>query len=272
MSKVHVEKLFGEEQKRETSTNSSSLAALSSQAAPVDDTIPILPVPPSATDVSKEKIGLFELSNNEGETAIDVVAVHGLQGDAYQTWEHENGSLWLRDFLPFDIPDARIMTFGYDSSVSFSRSVGKIADTALDLLNHLSAKRTRLPPGTPSKPIVFVCHNLGGYVVKKALVLAHDCSFSLNYTDIFASTKAVAFLGVPHEGSDSTRWVDFAKNLLKSSTIDASPKIAIASDLEKSSTDLAIIAQEFVEKVPDMIIYTFYETDRVNGVLVCSCG
>lgn len=272
MSKVHVEKLFGKDKKKETSTNSSSLAALSSQAAPMDDTIPILPAPPSATHVSKEKIGLFELSYNEGETAIDVVAVHGLQGDAYKTWEHENGSLWLRDFLPSDIPNARIMTFGYDSTVAFGRSVTKIEDTALELLNHLSAKRTRLAPGTPSKPIVFICHSLGGYVVKKALVLAHDRNSSLGYRDVLASTKAIAFLGVPHEGSDSARWADFATNLLKSSSIDASPNTTIVSDLEKGSTDLAIIAQQFVEKVPDMIIYTFYETDRLHGVLVCSCG
>ena len=133
----------------------------------MDDKIPILPVPPSATHVSKEKIGLFELSNNEGETTIDVVAVHGLQGDAYKTWEHDNGSLWLRDFLPSDIPNARIMTFGYDSTVAFSRSVAKIEDEAFELLNQLSAKWTRSAPGTLSKPIVFICHSLGGICGQK---------------------------------------------------------------------------------------------------------
>lgn len=266
-----VEKLFGKDKEKETSTNFSSLDALSSQAAPVDDTIPILPIPPSATNVLKEKIGLFELSNNEGETTIDIVAVHGLQGDAYKTWEHDNGSLWLRDFLPSDIPTARIMTFGYDSTVAFSRSVAKIEDKALELLNHLSAKRTRSAV-TSSKPIVFICHSLGGYVVKKALVLAHDCNSSLDYRDISAGTKAIAFLGVPHEGPDSARWADFATNLLKSASIGASPNTAIVSDLEKGSADLAFIAQQFVEKVSDIIIYTFCETDRLHGVLVCSCG
>lgn len=60
---------------------------------------------------SKEKIGLFELLTNKSEKTINVVAVHGLQGDR----THESDSLWLRDFLPTDIPNARIMTFGYDS-------------------------------------------------------------------------------------------------------------------------------------------------------------
>lgn len=72
MSKIHIEKLFGKCSKDETSTNFSPLDAPSSQAAPVDDTIPILPVPPPATHVSKDKIGLFELSTNEGETDLEV--------------------------------------------------------------------------------------------------------------------------------------------------------------------------------------------------------
>lgn len=93
----------------------------------------------STKSVCRQNFGLFELSKTENETTVDVVAVHGLQGDAHKTWEHDDGSLWLRDFLPADIPFARIMTFGYDSTVAFSKSVAKIEDKALELLNQLSA-------------------------------------------------------------------------------------------------------------------------------------
>lgn len=65
----------------------------------------------------KRRLGFLSWQQTK---AIEVVAVHGLQGDAYRTWEHDNGSLWLRDFLPEDIPNARIMTFGYDSTIAFS--------------------------------------------------------------------------------------------------------------------------------------------------------
>lgn len=272
MSKIQIRNLFGKGKKKETPTEFPLRDASSSQSGPVNDTIPTLAVLPSVTHVPKEKIGLFELSTNESEKTIDVVAVHGLQGDAYRTWEHDNGSLWLRDFLPADIPNARIMTFGYDSTIACSKSVAKIEDKALELLNHLSAKRSPAPPGTPSNPIVFICHSLGGIVVKKALALAHDCNSNLDYRDISANTKAIAFLGVPHNGSNSARWAGFAANLLKSASIGTSTNTAIVSDLEKGSTTLTNISKQFVEKAPNMILYTFYETERLHGIIVCSCG
>lgn len=73
-------------------------------------------------------------------TTNDIVAVHGLNGDAYETWMHENGSFWLRDFLPGNYPGPRIFTFGYPSEI-FTRSTGKLPDFARSLLEGLMARR-----------------------------------------------------------------------------------------------------------------------------------
>ena len=108
-------------------------------------------------------------------------------------------------------------------------------------------------------------------MAKKALVLAHDSNLNLDYRDISANIKAIAFLGVPHDGSDSTKWGGFAANLLKSVSIGTSTNTAIVSDLEKGSTTLADILHQFGDKACDMIIYMFYETERLHGIMVCSC-
>lgn len=165
--------------------------------------------------VAREKAGLFELYTKNGEETVDVVAVHGLQGDAYKTWEDNNGSLWLRDFLPAEISSARITTFGYDSVVAFSNSVAKLEDKALDLLNRLSTKRAAAGRST-ARPIVFIRHSLGGLVVKNALILAHDRNDDVHFKDILSNTKAIAFFGVPHKGSNSAWWASMAANALKS--------------------------------------------------------
>jgi hypothetical protein len=57
-------------------------------------------------------------SSTPSSSAVDVIAVHGLNGSATKTWMHPNGKLWLKDFLPTALPDARIFTYGYDAKVS----------------------------------------------------------------------------------------------------------------------------------------------------------
>ena len=75
--------------------------------------------------------------------AIDVVAVHGLGGDAYKTWTHANKTLWLKDFLPKDLPGARVFTFNYNSAFCFSRETGGLRTYARVLLECIRCERTR---------------------------------------------------------------------------------------------------------------------------------
>lgn len=71
-----------------------------------------------------------------------VIAVHGLNGDRVRTWtEPASGKLWLRDFLPRDIPRARVMTFSYNAKAAFQNSVADIEDHARDLLRSLVETR-----------------------------------------------------------------------------------------------------------------------------------
>jgi hypothetical protein len=71
-----------------------------------------------------------------------IVAVHGLNGTAKKTWTDKNsGKFWLEDFLPEALPQSRIMTFGYDSGLAFSRSKAGVENFARDLLNRLRLVR-----------------------------------------------------------------------------------------------------------------------------------
>ena len=160
------------------------------------------------------------------------------------------------------------MTSGYDSIVAFSKSVTKIDDKALELLNHLSAKLSPVAPGGPSKPTVIICHTLGGIVVKKALIIAHERSSDVDYEDILVNTRGIAFLGVPHRGSDIAWWAGFGAKLLKTASIGTSTNVALLSDLEKGSATLASISSQFVDRARNLIIYTFYETEKLNKVMV----
>jgi hypothetical protein len=47
-----------------------------------------------------------------------VIAVTGLAGHAFGSWKsRETQQMWLKDLLPHDVRNIRIMSYGYDSSL-----------------------------------------------------------------------------------------------------------------------------------------------------------
>jgi len=98
-----------------------------------------------------------------------IVAVHGLnptdkENHAEKTWTADNKKLWLRDFLPESLPNARILLFGYNSNVAIKSSTAGVLEQAVNLLNRLKSRRKDVPL---QRPIIFIAHSLGGLVVKR---------------------------------------------------------------------------------------------------------
>lgn len=76
---------------------------------------------------------------------IDVIFVHGLTGNSYKTWlEDKSGTYWPVHLLTKSVPEARIMTFGYDADVGkFLSPVSQnnLNDHALSLIGDLATLR-----------------------------------------------------------------------------------------------------------------------------------
>lgn len=74
-------------------------------------------------------------------TLSSIVAVHGLRSHPINSWI-KDGVMWLYDLLPTDLPNARIMTYGYNSNLAEDATTGRIRDFAKGLLNDLDNYRT----------------------------------------------------------------------------------------------------------------------------------
>ena len=75
------------------------------------------------------------LHDNGKNACVDIVFVHGLTGNAYSTWLHkETGIHWPSQLLGQDIPDSRILSFGYDADVVNLLGGGPVSNSRLS--NH----------------------------------------------------------------------------------------------------------------------------------------
>ncbi|KAG8846226.1 hypothetical protein FRB91_001059, partial [Serendipita sp. 411] len=109
--------------------------------------------------------GFIELSPGQ-DPIVDIISIHGLDGHREQSWTADDGTMWLRDLLPEDIPNARILSYGYDADTrSFSRT------STQNIFRHAEAfaeDLSRLRRTADSKrPIIFLAHSLGGIILKK---------------------------------------------------------------------------------------------------------
>lgn len=213
-------------------------------------------------------------SDIEGiEATVDIVFVHGLTGNAYNTWLHKDQGTrvhWPSELLRQDIPDARILSFGYDADiVNFwnPASNSRLSNHAENMVGELVRKRERTD--TESRKILFVAHGLGGLITEQAL------SYSRNTADKFLHqiercTAGIVFLGVPHCGSDLASWASFGTrmvNLLKRSNSD------IVGVLEPGSEMLRMVGNGFQtilrrrkDEGSEILITCFYEELGVAGV------
>ncbi|KAI9714206.1 MAG: hypothetical protein M1812_006427 [Candelaria pacifica] len=190
-------------------------------------------------------------------STVDIVAVHGFDGHPYKTWTADS-SLWLRDFLPIDIPDSRVLTYGYSLSSGGTISKGNLLHAAQGLLDRLS--RLREGKSNRDRPIIFVCHGLGGLVVRKALLLTEEL---WKYERLRLATRGIIFLGTPLHSNSLRNNHELLHHLFGRKGF--TPPNMISWDLmltneQKDFEKLLLFADPIVS------VYSYNETKSTGGV------
>ncbi|KAJ1323239.1 protein SERAC1 [Microdochium nivale] len=177
--------------------------------------------------------------------AADVVFVHGLTGDSHDTWCHKSDFEhvdWPSDLLKLDLPDVRVLGFGYDADVVgiwTPASTNRAANHAENLLGSITRLRERT--GSEDRPLLFVMHSLGGIVVQNALELSRS-SPEPYLRRMEASTRGLCFMGTPNLGSDKALWGSLFVNILN---IVKKTNRPIVKVLMPDSEALAVIQKRF---------------------------
>src|ERR1700737_386338 len=200
---------------------------------------------------------LHRVSNGGSAPTGSAVFVPGLGGDPYKTWEYygTNHSFWL-NWLSEDIPNVSIYALEYEADVSdwFGSSMA-ITDRATNIAAELMANRLE------EAPLIFVCHSLGGLVVKQLLRLSADRS-SADEGKLVQQTRGAIFLGTPNSGSNLASWANIFRALIRPSTA--------TKGLATNDPYLRDLNIWYRDNAPDRGIATlaFSETKPLKGVIV----
>ncbi len=266
--------------------------------------------------------GLTEITTagpqNARKVLVDIVFVHGFGGHPLNSWLYMNPEdedpggcynffccmacrPWRRAindlkktttdrerYWPWALANKkenaerfRIFTYGYSSGLS-SRSTTNLTQHATDLLTRLSDMRNR-PGSDPQRPIIFICHSLGGLLVKDALFKSHmewpglsepesGGGTESNKHHISASCKAVFFFGTPHQGSDFAKT---GKRIIKALAPHGDTEL-FRSLLPNSETRNKINDEfnQYIDSVRNRgeIVGGFRVCSLVEGVPMWPCG
>jgi hypothetical protein len=155
-----IDAVFGKEI-LETSTpspptrhNNTPLRSLTSIAIAIRPDQSPASTPRLFQDKQTEGLRLLYAPANGLKTVADIVFIHGLTGTSEKTWlDKQSGVYWPLDLLAADIPNIRILAFGYDADVT--KLLGAVSQN--DLRSHGEALLSDLAALRDETNTVLLC-------------------------------------------------------------------------------------------------------------------
>lgn len=197
---------------------------------------------------------LVKIAGWTGQTSAAVVFVHGLGGHAYGTWGHPSGDGWYWPRgLAERVPGLRTYVLGYDAPpTNWLGTAMPLQDRATNVAERLLGREE-----LRGQPLIFVCHSLGGLIVKQVLVDLHEQrSRRPEAATLLAQVRGVVFVATPHSGSRSATWLERLRLLAWPSAI-ASQLVANDPTLRKLNVSYRGFADDRRTSLRHLV---FYET------------
>jgi tetratricopeptide (TPR) repeat protein len=183
-----------------------------------------------------------------------IIFVHGLGGHAYDTWRSaaDDSSFWPL-WLAEDLQGVAVYTLSYEAPPSnWLGTSMPLQDRAVNVLEGLIGS-----PGLTAGPVVFICHSLGGLIVKQMLLdLDRQKETRPEAAALLERVSQIVFMATPHTGSRQGSLLDRLRFLAWPSSI---AKTLVANDPTLRAINVAYrgLADKRRGKLSHLV---FYET------------
>ena len=216
--------------------------------------------------LSLPDISLRRVDQSTAKPKLIVIFVHGLGGDPVSTWCHTGGEadgyFWPRGIAE-KIEGCAVFTLGYPADKAVWNTGWPIATAAVSVLDKLMSSQRLRECG--DVPIAFVCHSLGGLIIKKLVVTAHlDRQQQPAKGEFLDRIAGVVFLATPHSGSIIANIVSTAHWFVTNSLTDLKASDANLLDLSHSYRERIINGEARIRH------RVYYETEAYGVFKIVS--
>ena len=189
------------------------------------------------------------------QIVLDVVFIHGLDGDAIKTWSRKETESSWPSWLAEEFADVAVWAVGYDAwSSGWRGQAMPMQDRAVNLMAALQNH------GIGERPLCFVTHSMGGLLAKE--ILLHAAEGRTEYASFATAIRGVVFLATPHTGAGLTKAVDALGVLYR-----GTPAV---EDLARNNAHLRQMNDRYRNWVDEAKVrhLVFFETHHIKGLRV----
>lgn len=165
--------------------------------------------------------------------------------------DHKSTPSWARSGVRHEANTARVLTYSH-GDITPDRNLKSMAD---DLLSSIC---TETAGKIARRPLFFICHSIGGLVVKLALTQA---SRSSKYRSILEDCYGVTFFATPHRGSSYLFINDFGMSIQQLLHLSAPLTPKLRAELKLDHPPLLKIDDDFKQLSSEFQVWSFHETE-----------
>jgi hypothetical protein len=214
---------------------------------------------------SSKEFHIQSLHFTSNQHLISIIAVHGVGEDSDTAWtDPETGINWLQHLLPKHVRTARVLAYGYHATTSTFFDKGadlRLQMIAESFIQELVRTDRYWGPGQHRRnPIIFVCHGLGGLLVKKCLFISstQTTQKGKDLYNLFVSTYAIFFFGTPHASTLRSNWL----------ALETRPESGVPSTVASSNSVIdpdndvyrfEAITSEFSSLIKEFRLFCYWE-------------